>query len=453
MQRLVSVGLYRKFNILLSAVITLFFLSLPQNAYSFSEDICFGFSKKGSAGPLAPLYPVPFNCYDLQCTDGPATNGGAPVCAIKGMAGYLNASMTHNLHGHNSLHFDVIWLEARALGMTTADANLLATYSQSTDLGHYIPYDYLGRPLAIISDDIYGVTRLNVAQKGYWFHYVPWFKLPGMQVTQEHLKYNFNHTPGQTPFGNWEVPLNHLRSWAFGQRSSVCKFGITNAIGNCFEATPNPATNTVLAVSMPLVNPVTVPDEVILDWQRIRYHPNLYNTGTASLGTYDSPAYAAAKKGSVVAMGIYLHAMADRLSHFLCSDSSYIEAVTVPNSNVRYAINYATTCGQLIHAGMHYRETGHVPVPQRTISAVKFSIYEIKDWLQTVGYSSIGPASVNGAVAMDALANEIAPALAQQCAATRLSALCNIAKARGLGWYDNNSTCNYPAADCTTPAP
>ncbi|MFQ5356647.1 MAG: hypothetical protein ACE5DY_09240 [Mariprofundaceae bacterium] len=443
---------YRKLFTIITGVIIPVSLILSQNAYAFSEDICYGYKKNGAAGPQDTLIPVPFNCYDLTCVDGPAQSGGAPICAVKGMASYLNASLRHNLHGHNSLHFDVVWLEARALGMTPHDATLLATYSQSTDLGHYMPYDFRGKPLPVVSDNIYGVTRLNADQKGFWFHYPPWFRSQGMQATQKHLQYNFTHLPWQTPLPSWEAPLNHLRAWAFGQRSSVCKFGITNAAGNCYQATSNIATNTVLSFSMPILYPFpTASENIILDWQRIKYNPDAYNTATSTLGTYDRPVYAATNRGSIVSFGIYLHAMADRLSHFLCTDSSYIERVApAVGSNVRYAINYATSCGQLIHMAMHYRETGHTPVPLRTTEAVKFSIYEIRDWIQSVGYISLQPAAVTGTTAMDALANEITPALAQQCAATRLAALCNVAKAHGLGWYDNNPTCSYPAADCST---
>jgi len=161
MKNLVSSVSYQKGVILLAGLIIPCALLLSQNAYAFSEDICFAYKKNGAAGPQDTIWPIPFNCYDLTCVDGPAQSGGAPICAIKGMFSYLNTSLRHNLHGHNSLHFDVVWLEARALGMSRTDADLLATYSQSTDLGHYIPYDYLGKPLPIVSDNIYGVSNYS----------------------------------------------------------------------------------------------------------------------------------------------------------------------------------------------------------------------------------------------------------------------------------------------------
>lgn len=428
---------------------------LSSYAHAFSEDICYEYVNTSKTTYSDPINPVPFNCWDMECKDN--INHSNTQCATTGVETYINAALLDKYHARNTLHFDVVWLIARMLGMTSQDAYTLAAYSQATDIGQYGHYYANGNPMPnTITDDIIGVQRSNFSSLGFWFHYIPWYRSTGMTETSSTLTYTSGGTP--SPFASQEVPLNHLRAWAFGKRDSVCEFGITKNMNSDTAQCINDGGGTAaINYSIPVIADYRPPTSLwTLSWQRINPNSTTYGCTDPSTGKaipcYNggyTTNYANTNKGALKALGVYLHAMDDRLSHFLCVDSAYIE-----QSGSNYSLQYPAECGQVTHAVMHYAETGHSPVPERSINAIKYSYYEIKEWIawkktQTGGFATetVTNASNYPAVSdanMNSISDMIGKALTRGISRDRIKALCKIAtRGYNLGWHDGNTECKY----------
>lgn len=426
---------------------------LPAESDAFFEDLCYEYTDTSKTA----LKPQPFNCWDVQCKDN--VKHSNTQCVTTGLEGYLTASISDKYHARNSLHFDVVWLLARLNGMTIQDASMLAAYSEATDPGGFTHYDYLGYPIPSTNmtypaptDNIIGVHRTNDLTYGYWFHYIPWYKLPGMTATTSHLTY----TPGAipSPFPAQEVPVNHLRAWAFGKRDSLCEFGLTKDIYSDTAACINDGVSAQKGITVHLpfmANLEITATNPAISWQHI--NPSVsppYNCVTGSnepapcYNDYNA-AYAGSIKGTVKALGIYLHAMDDRLSHFACVDPSFIALQNDGNYVLQY---HNTTCEQGTHAILHYAETGHVPIPQRSLDAIRFSYYEIAEWMNYTGYDSkqavVNSSNYPGVNEVDKIVEMIGTAITRGISRDRIKALCKTAvQGYNLGWHDGNSDCKY----------
>lgn len=425
-------------------------LSAP-TAWAFSEDICYHYqSLQNKSGPINP---APFNCWDLQCRDGAFAEvpASASTCVVTGLARYADAALVGSFHVRNSIHFDVAWLAARVQGMSAADARTVALYAEATDLGSFQHYDYLGQPIGgAATDNILGVERTNTKTSGFWLHFVPWRKNATHTQTSSELSY----APGSgtaSPYPAAEVPLAHLRAWAFGQQADLCEFGMTDSggpVGNCLTSSGKK-----LFVDLPLLaDPSDLVDIRLrqantLEWQRM--HPQ-----SADCNSRDcyQPDYGRQKSGSLAALGVYLHALADRLSHDHCSDGSYIantwEGPGSAAQSADHYLYYPDICGTLAHVTLHYAETGQPMLPERSREAVRYAYQEIGAWMAARGYAreTVSPARTYPETSsIEAVATLIDRALTQSTAAERIGALCDIARrGYGVGWHDNSTTCSYP---------
>lgn len=418
--------------------------------WAFSEDICYHYqSPQNTAGPINP---APFNCWDLQCRDGALAQvpASAATCVVTGLARYADASLRGGYHVRNSIHFDVTWLAARLQGMSAADASRLAVFAEATDLGGFQHYDYLGQPIVgTAADNILGVQRTNTKTSGFWLHFVPWRQPAGSTQTSSELTYT-DGSGTSSPYPAQEVPLAHLRAWAFGQQPQLCEFGMTDSggpIGNCLTQTGKK-----LFVDLPLLaDPADLVDIRLrqsnpLEWQRI--HPQTSECNARDC--YDE-SYGTQKAGSLEALGVYLHALADRLSHDHCSDDSYIAdhwaGPDSPTQTAEHYLFYPDICGTMAHATLHYAETGQPLLPERSRSAIRYAYQEIGAWMNANRYARDTVSAARGypePTSTEAVATLIDRALTQGTAAERLGALCDVGR-RGysLAWHDNNATCVY----------
>ncbi len=425
-------------------------------AAAFSEDICYAYQKDTIGLDTDAVIPRPFNCTDLNCSDGTDGDNQGASCAVSGFGTLVAADMLYKLHGRNSVHFDVVWLLGRVMGLSKQDSNDLAAFNQATDLGHYRNFDYTGTQVLFESENIEGVQRTNKDTDGFWFHFVPWYRQPSDTEDQHSLTYDSSHSKGESPFPEWEVPLNHVRAWAFGQRKTLCSFGITQTDalgyppldGSCYPEN-QPAR---LDFYLTMFGPVAVDETTEIFGQKIQPCDN-ENDRSGEQDTCYKTDYDQQISGDIKALGIYLHMLGDRLSHFLCSDYSAIEAEAQDGKTTvdQFKLRYALSCGTGTHLAMHVRETGHTPVPERTRDTVQYTLNEIDDWIQTTGYVR-QPTYVADSKERDRIVERILEeAIPQTCAAHRLEALCKIAHDYGLGWHDENPSCSYQALNCDQP--
>ena len=439
----------------LQVVLTLVAATLAGPSWAFSEDLCWSYVDATTTS--GPIIPKPFNCWDLQCKDQPAANSSAGACARQGLETYIDAAVLETLHARNSLHFDTVYLLARMLGMSLADARKLAIYDEASDFGAYRHYDISGQNVIDASEDILGVRRTNLPTNGFWLHFVPWYRGEGSSVTSV-----LSYTPGTgmaSPFPATERPLSHLRAWAFGQQSELCEFGLTEGSGSVGACLGGSGSKT-LYYDLPLlagpgdVVDARVPETTPVSWQRVKRTTGAGSECTDRETCFDRSF--SGKSGSIEALGLYLHSLGDRLSHHFCSEGSAISTSWMgegtPSNSADYYLFYPDICGTMAHIMLHYPETGQDEVPERSTEAIQLAAQEIAQWIAATGYSSTG--AVTPRPGFPAVSNTgavvelIRRAIAKGPAADRLSALCNIARAGyGLEWHDGNTNCQYEAGD------
>lgn len=445
---------HRPFIGVLLPALVIFGLLACKQALAFSEDICWQYTKPNDKSKIKP---EPFNCWDMQCVD-PETGLVKldKACAARGLKTYIETSMLGVLHGRSVIHYDAVWLIARLLGMKYEDANTLAAYSEATDPGAYSHYDLAGHPSTepgtSTTDNILGAKRDNESSYGFWFHYVPWYRLPGSS-DRSHLTYHQRNDPSISPFAQVEVPLNHLHAWAFKKRSTLCEFGILSDPLDATSDCPNEnGGSKMLHVELPVMAGQSTPiGDFVLSWQRMNLSDNCAATDNMEIhDTCFNRSWAADNAGSLRALAIYIHAMGDRLSHFACVDPSGIQAPSADNPNLFRLVYSPQTCGYAVHALLHYRETGHKPIPSRSKTTIAYAIREINNWMTAMNYPRETP-SATPAKGYPDIHNEaatvemIARAAMKGSANDRLSAFCTIAvKGYGLAWNDGNTSCRYP---------
>lgn len=447
-------------------------------ARAFSEDLCYRYADAAAS----TINPAPFNCWDMQCKDG----GGAPVstkglCAVDGVLTYAEASVLQSLHVRNSLHFDVLYLLGRLHGLGKDDARTLALYGEAPDLGQVVHFDHSGQAVVARSDDISGLRRTNVSTPGLWWHFLPWLQPDcGADPAGCQTESTLGYQPGTglaSPFPAAEVPLAHIRAWAFGAQTQLCQFGLTTsgaAVGDC----PQAAAGRTLYWDVPLFSVPTTSDVRLKSTQTLQWQPvgkvasgsagaacieEISTGGAATTVCYD-PGYAAAHARTLQALGAYLHALGDRLSHYHCSDGAFIsrswQGVGEPqNPAAGQFLYYPDICGTVAHAMFHYPETGQPSLPERSEKMIEYSHHEIRQWVELFAAAGRARVTPRGPYPDPARAGAaeivrlIADAVAQGAAAERVAALCRIARVGyGLDWHDDNPSCVYPT-DPSHPVP
>ena len=434
----------------------------PTLAYAFAEDLCFRYvDPKSKSGDVIPQA---FNCWDVTCPDSAKSDLKPAACAAAGVARYIDASILKGLHGRNMLHFDTVFLYTRMLGLSEQEAFEVAAYSESTDLGNYVHTDQHGKALTHLqTDNLKGITRLNDDTPGFSYHMVPWLRLQG-QATSAALRYDrhFHQHRQATPFAKTEAMINHLRLWAFGGRSTVCEFGLlkhqNDPLSECFTEEDKKT----LFFSYPMYSTetgdkrteVTIP----VSWQKIALKKVDCPADKNTSCEYEK-SYAEKIHGTTKSLGIYLHVLGDRLSHYYCSDKTFVTKSANKGQKdggevSTYSVYYDDICGTVPHMVYHYPETGHKALPKQTIKFLDFGYREIQEWMQATEYfknhpqqkpaqAKAGFPNVNENVKIVKL---IASALKQADAGERNKAMCEIAL-NGYGitpWHDGSTDCKYP---------
>ncbi len=431
------------------------------SASGFSEDVCY--YQKGDK-----ILPKAFNCWDLQCKDGIGSKQGR--CVVSGAMNYLNATnlvgtdlKMPELQVRNSLHYDAVWLISRLHGMSKTDAAQVAVFSQATDPGEYQHYDAWGNKLeGNTSGPVHGLSRTDFFTAGFWLHYPA--RMESKDDTGATIPLSYHHNPKlKSPFDTEEVAVNNLRRWAFGQRSMVCEFGLSSDPGNpdapCYTAEKNVGIN----VFFPMFRKESDMDlnaVYTLDWQKILekegdqcHYENLsldnMEEVEATLEKCYEKDFAPANRGAPAALGIYLHSMIDRLSHFYCADLARIKKVE--GKAYQYDLTFSPDCSVVAHALMHYTETGGLHLPKRTKDALDFMYWETEAWLKVFpervedsikprkGYPQVKDSKKVVGLIMEALEKEKAQ--------DRVASLCKIAvDGYGLIWHDGSTNCVYPGS-------
>ncbi len=398
------------------------FVVAPPQAHGFAEDICYtpGGTPPHNCAPLPPPCPV----------DDP--NG--PLCGLEAFVRY-GYTLTQPLGGRSLVHSDSSYIIARSVGFSEQDAYWIGAYDEATDLGTFVPRDVRGAPVpdaaALTTADISGLVRTHFATGGFLFHFLPTMRGPA-DPQPDGLRPDVNDP-------NSEVMLTHVRRWAMagpGSDAPLCTGGFTNPSAHGDYATgatcyddPGPAT---INGTYSVVSPIAIPFTNMTGQQVI-------SDGVTS-SQFDSWVGAPSWNARI---GIYLHALADRISHHVCTDAGTVTAPTPENPEFRIDLN-TPTCDQGPHAVRHEYETGvgfaGVATGDQTTEATLSMIYD-----ELVEFARVRGTLDANALAPDAksalIQGGLLPALQNRNPVERMVAVTQVGCRFGIPPFPGNPDC------------
>src|SRR5215468_4746776 len=133
-----------------------------RDAAAFAEDLCYA----PGGGPLANCGPLP-----EVCRPAGTDTAACQVALIVEVARQRNASDG----GRSSVHTDVTFLLAQAVGFSATDAYWIAAYDESADLGAFEIRDNDSRPVgggALATANVSGLVRTDAMSGGVLLHVI-----------------------------------------------------------------------------------------------------------------------------------------------------------------------------------------------------------------------------------------------------------------------------------------
>jgi hypothetical protein len=419
---------YLRFAPALSISLSTLIISSP--AWSFAEDVCY----LPNGGGVADCTPLPAVCKTPFPNDKPA-------CLAAATATFAAQGDTFPDGGRSSIHTDATNVMAQAIGFPRESAYWIAAYDQATDLGDFEPKTMNGAPFGdgtLKTATLDGIARTRLETGGVLFHFgAPRAGANGIDGL---------HPDVDDP--QVELFLSHLRSWAAagaGTAPPECAAGLTvvtdagdYANGTSCYATAGGPFATVSG-SIAAIGDAAVPFTVRTGPQIIVVSGGL-KTSDMFDGVVGSAHAADAR------LGVYAHALGDRISHHVCVDASSLAGPSDDGADfVEDLSNRA--CAQGPHALRHMWETGvdfsHLAPIDRTTEAALVAIYD-----ELVGFArarGVLRAGAESASTRDALVGELVAALETANAGERLLAVRSVACARNLAAFPGLPPCTTSA--------
>ncbi len=359
------IGLSRKNCLWASLTATAFFAWGP-NAFAFAEDICF--PKAGGA---------PQNCTALPDVCKPVGSSN-PACRAAAAALLGTEGLNPNPGARSMIHADATYLIAQAVGFSKDDAYWITAYDELCDYGSFEPYDMQGNAVgdgSLKTVEMDGFLRTNFQAGGTFFHYISIYN-GGSGSPPSNI--DGLHPDLQSPMT--EFFLVHLRNWAMATRQATCTAGLTvrsdagdyGTGSSCFTATYGG--QALIHWSSAVIGPISAPVDNYTGVQVIRGA----DSGSPALSPqFDSVVGVDGTRAKNARLGIYIHSLADRISHHACTDSAAMAGPTKGKWTEEWTDN---NCDQGYHALFHMWETGVdftlVPSTNRTTEATLNIIYD-----------------------------------------------------------------------------
>lgn len=380
----------------------------------------------------------------------------------------------------SSVHFDATYYLAQLAGFSPRDAHLIAAYDQAVDTGQYVHRGQDGQMLAdpatcgsttpdpactLNTLVVGGLDRNNFVSGGVFFHFMA--PLAGVK--------DVNGLAPDIDDAASETFLHSLRRWAYGL-GPLCVGGFTNPSASGDLASGSSCFNDTKRSLPQLMGRMPAASELgylgYADWlsplgeQTVVTDPvSGKDTEASELGKYFAP-----EELPLVRLGIYMHALQDRISHHRCLDVTRVEGprsadagsiVMNPIVGQLYllyqspssqALQQVATgaqltadpdffysfdtdeCDQLTHANRHTWEVGASqsslqPRDQTTRAALLATLRELRAFRRQQGLTTNQPAD---ATVDQALMDDLILQLEVEAPAARLAALRDLALRRGL---------------------
>jgi len=406
----------------------------PRAAHAFAEDVCYAIG----GGPVQSCLPLPDVCRPVG-----TTNVLCKAAMVRAVAQQRNNADG----GRSSVHTDVTNLLAQAVGFPATDAYWIAAYDEATDLNSFTPRDNNSMPVGdggLTTATIDGVVRTDLASGGVLLHFVATYNngsttpVPGLDGLH----------PDPTD-ASIEVTLANFRAWAMAPSSAAkpaCVGGLTMQSPDGDYATGSSCFTTGAPINgaISLAGPIDLRLATQAGPQLIQNAtPPIFASGFDALVANDGAHDPSAAHAADARTGVYLHILADRISHHVCGDRSVISG---PSSSGFFVDLGDSECNQPIHFLRHAWETG-VPfaklAPQdRTSIAVLSSVYdELVEFARARGVLRAG---ADSAAAKASFVVPLTQALEQFDAIDRVNAINAVGCAHGLVPLPGQTACTSP---------
>ncbi|MEC9364607.1 MAG: hypothetical protein VYC42_15425 [Pseudomonadota bacterium] len=296
----------------------------PASALAFAEDLC-----PSTTGGWT-------NCPLQLCTQDLAESGTL-VCEALAMGTNVVGQQLGGAGRRSGLHMDATYYLAQAVGFTPRQAFQIAIYDQSADLGQVDFHDQTGAPLVtqddcadpaaapeaclLLAKPVTGFDRNNFAGGGLNYHFMG----PQVAYGAPPLPMDGMAPDLRDPYS--EHFLAHVRRWAFGESPLLCVGGLTTRSARGDYATGD-ACYSGKRASPSYLGHMPVADESGPLTPVFWVSPTgeqLINISEPTVAAHELADYVGRDVAPLVALGIYLHAVADRVSHQLCVKTSYLE--------------------------------------------------------------------------------------------------------------------------------
>lgn len=406
-------------------------LMWPGLALAFAEDLCW---QSNGSGVVA-CTPLPAECEPV--------GSSSQACETRAMA--LVAATAGYAHARSIVHTDAVYFMAQRVGFTADDAYWIAAYDEAVDLGAYEPVDRSGMPIGggqLATAVIDGFKRSNLADGGVYFHFIsPRDDGIGPPAPVDGLHPNLSDA-------ETEGFLVHLRAWALagsGNARPACTDGLSIYTGSdyalgqsCFErALGQPASiDGVISVFGPTAVNYTsqTGSQVVVSANQ----PN----GPVRAEDFDSVIGGDARRAANARLGIYLHALGDRISHHVCTDRSPLQG---PQGVQRgFGVDMSNPdCTQGPHALRHLWEVGVdqdlLDPEHRTLEPNLSKVYD-----ELVAFADArGLLRPGAATDRDASVSALRVLLEQRDGAARLDGLLRLGCSYGYPAFPGTGDCLY----------
>lgn len=407
--------------------------SLAAPAWAFFEDVCYLPNQAG----MANCTPLPASCS--------LTEPVSAACRNDALASFQNVNNAQKFDTtvppRSTVHVDATHLLAQAVGFPASSAYWIAAYDEASDRGQFAPVDAVGQPLAnadaLRTVTVDGIVRGNLANGGIFFH----FNAPSTQAASTNGLYPVPTDPIGEPF------LAHLRRWAMGQKVNTaaapdCMGGLTTPTSvnglTSYALGPSCFVNGTLQGKLALFGGFALPIGPIATGAQVV--ATAAATGAQAVTSDQFDTYVGAHAADA-RIGIYMHVLADRVSHHVCTDAAHLSE---PTSGGAFTENFDNPgCVQSLHTLRHEYETGVPfaklsPQDQTTPAALSIVYDELLAFAQARGiaYPQAGDSSVKAA-----LLAAVSTALQQPAAPDRVNCLAAVACNAGLQPFPGSPAC------------
>lgn len=350
-------------------------------AFGFAEDVCFLKQANHQNEKIVDCVPTPDECYP-GIVSGDPKDPASVNCTLKLMQKMVPVQLK-SASARSTFHTDATYIIAQLAGFSKDASYWMAAYDQATDMADYQPYDKNGNKHSDTSKytkNIEGITRMNWRTGGILFHFHPAFTKANV-VDSKNLDLTNN--------AHQELLLSHMKAWVKGEsQSGLCAGGLTTksdqgdfATGvKCYQHANSRYSNNLAGTLniVPLPRPgkdkeinsndlLSIPFSLPIQKQQIG--PN--GETSDDIAKYIGTDFLFEKK-----LGMYLHAVGDKVSHSNCVDSSSYSGPHVNHRkrSARFIADMSSDeCSQVLHLIRHAWESGieqnDIPNSQRTLRA------------------------------------------------------------------------------------